>query len=79
MKKHNVLFKNMQELYDTDESFKIFVDKCCKTYKLTKDICLLHKTVQEVGLYYIQKKTELVARNPETIVMEKIFDEDKAC
>ena len=64
------------DLYHSDPRFKEYVDKNCKTYKVRVDFCLLMKTVQEVGDYYMS-----VDKNPQQtcIPAEVIFEEDKAC
>ena len=77
LKKRMKIYDKMEALYNENEAFKIFVDKCCKSQKIDKEICLLHKTVQEVGLYYISKETELVPVNPKDA--EPVFEEDKSC
>ena len=41
-----------KELYDTNENFKTFVDKVCKSYGLTVAEALEHHTVKDVGDYY---------------------------
>ena len=57
---------NYKELYDTNENFKTFVDKVCKSYGLTVAEALEHHTVKDVGEYY----TDPLYRTPVTI--EKI-------
>ena len=41
-----------KELYDSNEEFKGFVDKTCKSYGLTVMDALLLHTVRDVGDYY---------------------------
>lgn len=65
------------DLYHTNEKFREFVDKNCKSYNVRVDFCLLMKTVQEVGDYYISMDKD---PQQECIPHEVIFDkEDKAC
>lgn len=68
-------YNEMCELYNSNKEFKEYVDKNCKTYNLHKDICLLHKTVQEVGEYYLHKDDDKVDICP----CEDIELEDKSC
>ena len=53
----NVL--NSNELYGKCEDFKTYVDKYCRTYKISLQEALSHKLVQEVGKNY---KEKMVAR-----------------
>lgn len=47
-----------EELYEKNEDFKRYVDKCCVTYHLTKDEALKHNLIHSVGDYY-KEKTEV--------------------
>lgn len=40
------------ELYNTDQRFRRYVDACAKEYGLTVDEMLQHKIIQNVGDYY---------------------------
>lgn len=40
------------ELYNTDQRFRRYVDACSKDYGLTRDEMLQHKIIQNVGDYY---------------------------
>lgn len=64
------------DLYNSNKEFKDFVDKNCKNYNLHKDICLLQKTVQEVGEYYLHKNDDKVDVD---ICPCGIEEEDKSC
>lgn len=50
---------NENDLYNKCEDFKEYVDKYCRTYKISLQEALLHKLVQEVGKNY---KEKMVAR-----------------
>jgi hypothetical protein len=71
-------YNEMCELYNENEEFRRFVDKSCKDYGLHKDICLLHKTVQDVGDYYKNKEAEHANDIP-PCACQKEYAEDKAC
>lgn len=69
-------YKVYRELYETNKEFKDFVDKNCKTYDIPYvQLCLLMKTVQEVGDYYMHKDDDKVDICP----CEGIELEDKSC
>lgn len=40
------------ELYNTDQRFRHYVDACAKDYGLTRDEMLQNKIIQNVGDYY---------------------------
>lgn len=42
----------MQDLYENNEDFKKYVDKYCRTYRLSVAEALEHKLVQNVGRHY---------------------------
>ena len=46
----------MKRLYEENKDFKTFVDKVCKSYKVTVEEALLMATVREVGRYYADNK-----------------------
>lgn len=68
-------YNTYDELYKTNKEFKDFVDKNCKTYDVPLQLCLLMKTVQEVGDYYLHKDDDKVDICP----CEGIELEDKSC
>lgn len=68
-------YDHLCELYNTNAEFKAFVDKTCKNYGLHKDICLLHKTVQDVADYYEHKDDGVV----DHVCFSDIEPEDKSC
>lgn len=40
------------ELYNTDQRFRRYVDACAKDYGLTRDEMMQNKIIQNVGDYY---------------------------
>lgn len=77
LKKRHTLYEQMRELYSNDRDYRTYVDKCARSNHISPEVCLLHKTVQEVGLYYIERKKGREPIRP--YFTEKIFDDDKAC
>lgn len=45
------------ELYNTDQRFRRYVDACSKDYGLTRDEMLQNKIIQNVGDYYAKTPT----------------------
>lgn len=54
----NVL--NANDLYNKCEDFKEYVDKYCRTYKISLHEALSHKLVQEVGKNYKEKMDRII-------------------
>ena len=54
----NVL--NSNDLYNKCEDFKEYVDKYCRTYKISVQEALMHKLVQEVGKNYKEKMNIII-------------------
>lgn len=69
-------YDHLCDLYNSNKEFKAFVDKTCKNYGLHKDICLLHKTVQEVADYY-EHKDDGILDQPKCCC--ELEPEDKSC
>ena len=42
----------MKEFYDSNEDFRNYVDRYCRTYRLSVEEALEHKLVQDVGRHY---------------------------
>lgn len=42
----------MKELYENNENFKRYVDKYCRTYRVTVEVALTHRLVKDVGSHY---------------------------
>jgi hypothetical protein len=78
LKERYAKYNEMCDLYNENEKFKRFVDRACAMYDLHRDICLLHKTVQEVGYYYKNEDVDPLKKEIYVDVVEK-FAEDKAC
>ena len=51
---------NLNDFYDTNADFKLYVDRYCHTYKLDKDTALRHELVRLIAEYY--KKNENIVR-----------------
>ena len=69
-------FNTYSDLYKSNKEFKEFVDKNCKNYELPVQMCLLMKTVQEVGEYYLHKNDDKIDVD---ICPCGIEEEDKSC
>lgn len=69
-------YDHLCNLYNSNKEFKAFVDKTCRNYNLHKDICLLHKTVQEVADYYEHKDDGILDQPKCGCELEP---EDKSC
>ena len=78
LKQRSELYDQMYELYRTDNDYRLYVDRCAKTDNISPEICLLRRTVQEVGLYYIDRKKGKEPNQPFFADREDI-SEDKAC
>ena len=78
LKKRSELYDQMYELYRTDNDYRLYVERCAKTDNITPEICLLRRTVQEVGLYYIDRMEGKEPNQPFFANREDI-SEDKAC
>ena len=46
------------ELYNTDQRFRRYVDACSKDYGLTREEMLQNKIIQNVGEYYAKTPTK---------------------
>ena len=46
----------MREFYDRNADFKRYVDRYCKTYRLTVDEALEHEIVKRVAAQYREKE-----------------------
>lgn len=64
-----------KELYDKNEKFHTFVNRCCETYKYDLEFALTVKTIQEVGEYYANGTMPEKPIN----IDKSIFEEDKSC
>ena len=53
--------KDLNNFYDTNEDFKLYVDRYCQTYKLDKKTALQHELVRLVAECY--KKNENIIKN----------------
>ena len=73
-----IVKEEMEKFYNTNENFKMYVDKYCTKHKLTTDIALEHLLVKYAYIDFMEKAKKTQVKEPE-IKTEKIFDEDKAC
>ena len=69
-------YKFTQQLYDTNEEFHKFVNKCCNTYKYSIEFAFSVCTIQDVAEYYAGKKSASEVR---PIDPEPCECEDKSC
>lgn len=64
-----------KKLYDTNEKFHTFVNRCCETYGYDLEFALTVKTIQDVGEYY---EKDILPGGPVCVSCEGLED-DKAC
>lgn len=64
-----------KKLYDTNEKFHKYVNRCCETYKYELEFAFNVLTIQEVGEYYAGERD--VKNLPPVNLCE--LEEDKAC
>lgn len=64
-----------RKLYNTNEKFHTFVNKCCESYKYDLEFALTVKTIQDVGKYYADG---ILPEGPVCINCEGL-EEDKSC
>lgn len=70
---------NYEELYEALPDFKAYVDKYCKTYKLTVSEALTHKLVHEVAEHYTGNINTKPLEYFGDILKSAEFEEDKSC
>ena len=51
----------MQELYENNSDFRGYVNRYCRTYRISVEEALEHKLVQEVGEQYKEQEGMEVA------------------
>lgn len=44
----------IKEFYETNQNFKLYVDRYCQTYRLSVDEALEHELVRQVYLMYVE-------------------------
>lgn len=64
-----------KRLYDTNEKFHKFVNRCCETYKCDIEFAFNVMIIQEVGEYYAGEKK---AVDLPPVNLDGVFD-DKSC
>ena len=69
-------YKKAKQLYDTNEKFHLFVNRCCETYKYDLDFAFNVKTIQDVGEYY---ENNIDAADLPPVNLEPCECEDKSC
>ena len=69
-------YKIAQQLYDSNEAFHKFVNRCCETYKYSIGFAFSVCTIQDVAEYYAGRKD--VSELP-PVNLEPCECEDKSC
>lgn len=64
-----------KKLYNTNEKFHTFVNRCCESYGYDLYFALTVKTIQDVGEYY---ENNILPEGPVCVSCE-LEGDDKAC
>ena len=68
-------YKKAKDIYNKNEKFHTFVNRCCETYKYDLEFALTVKTIQDVGDYYANGT---LPEGPVCINFKEL-EEDKSC
>lgn len=64
-----------KKLYDTNEKFHKYVNRCCETYKYDLEFAFNVLTIQDVGEYYAGERD---VKDLPPVNLDGVFD-DKSC
>lgn len=57
----------IKEFYETNQNFKLYVDRYCQTYRLSVDEALEHELLRQVYLMYVEDSKRIPSGITETM------------